>query len=747
MRKFNVSSEKKEILRKYGVLLRTCRPNTNQEQKQLIRKAFNVALEAHRDMRRQSGEPYIYHPIAVAMIVTTEIGLGTTSIVCSLLHDVVEDTDYTLLDIENMFGPKISKIIDGLTKISDIQATSLQAENFKKMLFTLSDDVRVILIKLADRLHNMRTLDSLPLEKQMRIASETKYFYAPLAHRLGLFSIKSELEDLVLKYTEPDVYRQITEKIADSEEERAIFIEKFMEPLKFGLDKKGFSYQIMSRIKSINSIWNKMKKKDIPFEEVYDLFAIRIIVDSPYENEKSDCWKVYSLTTDIYKSNPDRLRDWISNPKANGYESLHTTVMSNQGKWVEVQIRSTRMNEIAEKGYAAHWKYKETYPTDLGVDSWLTKIREMLQNPECDALDFLDDIKLNLFSEEIFVFTPSGEIKTLPIHSSIIDFAYAIHTKLGDTCIGGKVNHKTVPFNYKLKSGDQVEVLTSTKQRPKEEWLDFALTARAKSKIKDALKEEKKIITEKGKELLTAKFGALKIEMNSESINRLQNFYNIPNNNELFYRIGNGTITDNHIKTYLKSKEKNKWLNYLTKAFVRDKKDKFEVKSDDEALKFSSKLLDKIKSNHESLVIGEKDAIKYSIATCCNPIPGDDIFGFIDLDEGIKIHRINCPEGIQLLSKYGKRIIKTKWTKNAAVAMLTGIHINGIDDMGIISNITKIISNELNINMRSISFESSDGVYQGTVTLYVHDTKHLNDLILKLKKVHGVLNVTRIERG
>ncbi|MFO7977829.1 MAG: RelA/SpoT family protein, partial [Bacteroidales bacterium] len=516
MQELAFEQERKEIIKQYRGLLGVCRPNISKEDRQRIRKAFNFATEAHKEHRRKSGEPYIFHPIAVGRIVVEEIGLGATSVICSLLHDVVEDTDYTLADISEHFGEEVAKIIDGLTKISDIfdQTTSVQAENFRKMLLTLSDDVRVILIKLADRLHNMRTLESLPPKKQLKIANETLYLFAPLAHRLGFHAIKSELEDLALKYTEPEIYNTIARKLVDTEEERNRFISSFNQPIRRALNAEGFNFSILARTKSISSIWEKMQKKEIPFEEVYDIFAIRIVIDTPEQREKADSWKVYSIVTDIYRPNPDRLRDWISTPKANGYESLHTTVMSRQGKWVEVQIRTRRMDEIAEKGYAAHWKYKESRIGESGIDKWLRRIREILKTAETDALDFIDDFKLNLFSDEIIVFTPKGELRTLPVGSTALDFAYSIHTQVGNNCLGAKVSHKLVPLSQVLKSGDQVEIITSAKQHPKPDWLNYVTTARAKGKIKTSLKEARKKQAEEGKEILDRKLRQLKIEHN-----------------------------------------------------------------------------------------------------------------------------------------------------------------------------------------------------------------------------------------
>jgi len=726
----DLEQEKKEILRRYKELLNACRRKLEKGDKIQIRKAFEVAAEAHKEMRRKSGEPYIYHPIAVARICAEELGLGTTSIICALLHDVVEDTDITLDEIKGMFGEKVAKIIDGLTKISGVfdQTSSLQAENFRKMLLTLSDDVRVILIKLADRLHNMRTLESMKREKQLKIASETLYLYAPLAHRLGLNAIKTELEDLGLKYTEPDVFSSITQKLKESEPERKKFIEKFIEPIREILDEQGFHARVLGRPKSVYSVWNKMKNKGVPFEEIYDLFAIRIITDSPIEDEKTDCWKIYSIITDFYHPSPERLRDWISMPKANGYESLHTTVMGPGGRWVEVQIRSDRMDEIAEKGYAAHWKYKGS-SAENQLDEWIKKIRELLESPEENAMDFIDDFKLNLFAEEIFAFTPKGEMKTLPVNSTALDFAFDIHTKVGEQCIGAKVNHKLVPLSYKLKSGDQVEVITSSKQTPKEDWLNYVVTARAKAKIKNALKEEKRKVAEMGKEILQRKLDHIKIELNNQTANELTNFYNLPSSLELYFRVAKGSIDLRTLKDYAENRAK-----YSGKVHHKQETSSLE------------ELVTIARGKSDMLVLGENlQKIDYKLSPCCNPIPGDDVFGFITVGEGIKIHRTNCPNAIQLMSNYAYRIVKAKWTNQESISFLAGIKIVGFDEVGIVNNITKIISNDMNVNMRSISFDSNDGTFEGTIMVFVQDTNHLTELTENLKKVPGVLNIYRID--
>ena len=725
--------EKKEILKRYSGLLRACKRKMEKGDKLLVRKAFEVALEAHKEMRRKSGEPYIFHPIAVARICAEEIGLGTTSIVCALLHDVVEDTDLSLEDIEGMFGERVAKIIDGLTKITGIseQGTSMQAENFRKMLLTLSDDVRVILIKLADRLHNMRTLSAMKRDKQLKIASETLYLYAPLAHRLGLNMIKTELEDLGLKYTEPEIFANIEKKLKESEPERKKYINKFIVPIKEILEEQGFKFKIYGRPKSVFSIHNKIKNKGVPFEEIYDIFAIRIIIDSDGEDEKADCWRVYSIVTDFYHPSPDRLRDWISTPKSNGYESLHTTVMGPEGKWVEVQIRTARMDELAEKGYAAHWKYKEVaQERENQLDEWLRRIREMLESSDENALEFIDDFKLNLFADEIYAFTPKGEMRSLPAGATALDFAFDIHTKIGENCIGAKVNHKLVPLSYKLKSGDQVEVITSSKQAPKEDWLGYVVTAKAKSKIKAALKEVKKKMADEGREMLERKFSHLKLDFTVQNINAVANFFHLPNSQELFYRIAIGSINLKHLKDFTEERGK------LTHKGRHKKQDGHTLE----------KIVKEVRGDSDMLVLGENlNKIDYKLSPCCNPIPGDDVFGFITINEGIKIHRVNCPNAIQLMSNYAYRIVKARWTNQEQISFLAGIKLTGIDELGIVNNITKIISSELNVNMRSVSFDTNDGVFEGTLMVFVHDTHHLTELMSKLKKVNGVLTVTRMD--
>ena len=726
----DLEAEKSEILKRYRALLRACKETLQKGDKKMIRRAFELALESHQDMRRKSGEPYIYHPIAVAQIAAEEIGLGTTSIVCALLHDVVEDTDITLEDVEREFGKKVAKIIDGLTKISGVfdYNSSLQAENFRKMLLTLADDVRVILIKLADRLHNMRTMEFMPREKQLKIASETVYLYAPLAHRLGLYAIKSELEDLSMKYTETATYKYIAQRLNEKKTEREKFIKEFIDPIQKILDEQGLAAKVYGRPKSINSIWNKMRKKNIPFEEVYDLFAIRIILDSQIEQEKADCWKAYSIVTDFYRPNPDRLRDWISSPKFNGYESLHTTVMGPKGQWVEVQIRTERMNEIAEKGFAAHWKYKEAPNAESsGLDQWLQKVRDLLNNPESNALDFLDDFKMNLFSDEIFIFTPKGALMQLPANATALDFAFEIHSDLGAKCIGAKVNHKLVPLSYQLQNGDQVEIITSNKQTPKEDWLNFVITAKAKSKIKSSLKDEKRRIADEGREILDRKLKSLKIPSTIENINKITHFFKLHASQDFLYQIAKGGIDIGDLKDY---------VNYEKNAEYKP----FERSDPAEFVK-------KIKSEEvDTLLIGEDlQKIDYKLSTCCNPIPGDDVFGFVTVGEGIKIHRTSCPNATKLMSNFGYRIVKARWNSQKQLAFLTGLNITGIDDVGLINKITTIISNDFKVNMRSITVDSHEGIFDGSIMVYVNDTHHLNNLIAKLKQVNGVTDVRRFD--
>jgi GTP diphosphokinase / guanosine-3',5'-bis(diphosphate) 3'-diphosphatase len=732
----DVEVEKREIIGRYRRLLRKAKPILNEGDARLIKRAFTISMEAHKDMRRKSGEPYIFHPLSVAEICVEEIGLGTTSIIAALLHDVVEDTDIQLKDLEQIFGIKIAKIIDGLTKIKGVfeYGSSAQAENFRKMLFTLSEDVRVILIKLADRLHNMRTLDSMPRNKQLRVASETIYLYAPLAHRLGLNAIKTELEDLYLRFTDYPIYHDIAIKIDETRASRNKFIKQFVQPVKEELDKLKVDYEIKSRPKSIFSIYNKMRKQSIPFEEVYDLFAVRIIIDTPIEQEKSFCWQVYSIVTDYYTPNPDRLRDWISTPKVNGYESLHTTVMAKNGQWVEVQIRTRRMDEIAEKGYAAHWKYKDSNSShESNLEKWLMKVRELLEKQDLTALEFVDDFRGNLFNEEVFVFTPKGELKTLPNGATALDFAFDIHTDIGAKCIGAKVNQKLVPINHILKNGDQIEILTSSKQKPNEDWLRFVISPKAKSKIKELLKEDKRGTADLGKEILLRKLKQLKIDANSRVNEQMREYFNVNSQFDLFYRIGKGLITLNDLKKF--------------KEFKPSSALKTKPHTDVTDAKAVEQEIHKMKGRYEDiLLIGEDmDVVEYKLAKCCTPIPGDDVFGFVTVNEGIKIHRTSCPNATELLANHGNRVIKAKWTSQHEVSFLTGLKVIGTDRVGLINDVSKVISEELKVNMSSLSFKTDHGIFNGEIMLYVNDTRHLEMLIKKLETVEGVVKVSRFE--
>jgi GTP pyrophosphokinase len=727
----DIEAERKEILIRYKRLIKACKRRLEKGEKEIIRKAFEVAVEAHKEMRRKSGEPYIYHPITVAQICAEEIGLGATGIVCALLHDTVEDTDLSLDDVRGLFGEKVSQIINGLTKISGVidNTTSIQAENFKKVLLTMSEDIRVILIKLADRLHNMRTLEHMKREKQIKIASETLFLYAPLANRLGLNAIKTELEDLGLKYTDLETYTDLENKLKETEPERKKFIQKFIDPLKEILIEQGFKLKIFGRPKSIYSINNKIKTKKVTFEEIYDLFAIRIVIDSPLEKEKLDCWNVYSIITDFYHPSPDRLRDWISSPKINGYESLHTTVMGPEGKWVEVQIRTNRMDDLAENGYASHWKYKDSFSEkESKLENWLIRIREMLENPDPDALEFIDDFKLNLFSDEMFVFTPKGDMKTLPVNSTALDFAFEIHTKVGEQCIGAKVNHKLVSLSYELKSGDQVEILTSGKQSPKEDWLNYVITAKAKSKIKDILKDQRKKVAKEGKEITERKFLEQNLQFSKQLISEFCNYLKLPSSHELFYRAALGNVDAQEIKDFIKYKEtpiKKGKQNEISKI---------------------DQLVTSARGKSDMLMIGDDlKKLDYNLSSCCNPIPGDDVFGFVTEMEGIKIHRVNCPNAVKLLSNYAYRVVRAKWVNDKLISFLAGLKITGTDEIGIVNNITNVISSENHVNMRAINFDTDGGIFEGTIMVYVHDTKHLNHLKSNLKKIKGVNRVERID--
>src|SRR5215204_542020 len=727
----NEEQEKKLILREYRALLRSLKTRIKKGDKEMVRHAFEMAAESHKTMRRKSGEPYIIHPIAVAMICVEEIGLGVRSTICALLHDTVEDTDVSLEDVEREFGHEISRIVDGLTKISnviDVNA-SQQAENFKKILLTLTDDPRVILIKLADRLHNMRTLDSMKREKQLKISSETVYVYAPLAHRMGLYNIKTEMEDLAMKYLEPGTYKEIARKLAETKKERSRYINEFIKPLKDKLDKAELKFEIYGRPKHIHSIQNKMKKKGVSFEEVYDLFAIRIILESTPENEKSDCWKVYSIITDEYTPAPERLRDWLSNPKSNGYEALHTTVMGPQGKWVEVQIRTKRMNEIAEKGLAAHWKYKEGSADENRFDKWFQQIREVIGNQETDSVDFLQDFKTSFLAEEIYVYTPKGDVKMLPIGSTALDFAFAIHSAVGSKCIGAKVNHKLVPISHKLRSGDQVEIITSNKQKPSEDWLNFVVTAKARSKIKDSLKEEKKSVAEEGKYTLQRKLEGLGAASNQHNVDELVNFYKLAAPLELYYQVAVKNIDLKELKEFKLTGDR---LEAPKPIRVLEPKPEYHPSI--------------ARKEAELIIFGESsDKIMYTLANCCKPIPGDDVFGFVTTGKGLTIHRTTCPNASKLLANYGHRIVKTKWAKNKEISFLTGLRIIGMDDVGIVNKITTIISGELRINISAITIESKEGLFEGSIKLFVHDKEELDELVMRLKSLNGIHSVERFE--
>lgn len=733
--KYNLTEdqEKKLIIREYRALLRSLKPKLKPGDKELVRIAFEMAAEAHKTMRRKSGEPYILHPLAVARICVEEIGLGVRSTICSLLHDTVEDTDITLDDVERQFGGEIARIVDGLTKIAnviDVNA-SQQAENFKKILLTLTDDPRVILIKLSDRLHNMRTLESMKREKQLKIASETVYVYAPLAHRMGLYNIKTEMEDLAMKYMEPDTYKEIARKLAETRRERTRYINEFIRPLREKMERAEFDFEIYGRPKSIHSIWNKMKKKGVSFEEVYDLFAIRVILNSPPEREKEDCWKVYSMITDEYTPSPERLRDWLSNPKSNGYEALHTTVMGPQGKWVEVQIRTKRMNEIAEKGLAAHWKYKEGAADESRFDKWFHQIREVLSNQDADSVDFLQDFKTSFLAEEIYVYTPKGDVKMLPVGSTALDFAFAIHSAVGARCIGAKVNHKLVPLSHKLRSGDQIEIITSNKQKPSEDWLNFVVTAKAKTKIKDALKEEKRKIAEDGKYVVQRKLEGMGAAYNQANVEILADFYKQQSSLDFFYQVATKTIDLKELKDF----------NVLGDKLEAPKPQRplIEIKPD-------NNIPDYQKKDAELIIFGESsDKIMYHLANCCKPIPGDDVFGFVTTGKGLTIHRTNCPNASKLLANYGHRVVKTKWAKNKEISFLTGLNIIGLDDVGVVNKITNLISGEMKINISALSIEAKEGIFRGSIKVFVHDKEELDELVRRLKMLSGIHSIERYD--
>ncbi len=734
MYKATIEEENKEISKRYKDLLKGTYQTLSAQDKKIIRSAFELAVEAHSDQRRKTGEPYIYHPIAVAKIVAYEIGLGAISIAAALLHDVVEDTYYTIEDIERLFGQKIARIVSGLTKISRLnksQDASIQAENFRKMLLTLNDDVRVILIKIADRLHNMQTMDSMPEYKQVKIASETLYIYAPLAHRLGLYNIKTELEDLGLKYTEPEVYADILSKIKDSKEEQQKYIETFEAILNEGLQKEDFDYQIKGRSKSIFSIRRKMKMQNVSFDEVYDKFAIRIIFKPVSNDEKFDAWKIYSIVTDFFKPNPSRLRDWISQPKSTGYEALHITVIGPDSKWVEVQIRSERMDEIAEKGYAAHFKYKQGEVKENGLETWLNKLKETLENQSANAVDFVEDFKLNLYSKEIFVFTPKGDLKSLPKGASALDFAFSVHTDVGLKCRGAKVNGKLVPLSHELKSGDHVEVQTASVNKPNVRWLDFVMTARARTKIKAALKEEEKKIAEEGKAILTRKLRHLKITLNDRVVNEMASYFSLKTSFDLFYRIGNGAIDNQQLKAFA-SQKNNAFISFfknrLKRAPNKENIDKEEITN-----------------KYDALVFGNEDEkLDYTLSKCCNPIPGDKVFGFLTINDGIKVHKKDCPNAISMQSNYAYRVLKATWIDSSKQEFKAILKVSGSDKKGIVNNLTRIISNTMDVYIHNINISGDHGVFEGKLSISVKNKTQLTKLIASIKKVEGIQKVERV---
>ena len=729
-----LEKEKKELTKQYKELLKISYRTLSTEDKKLIRSAFDVAVDAHKDQRRKSGEAYIFHPIAVAKIVASEIGLDATSIVAALLHDVVEDTAYTLTDIERMFGATVARIVDGLTKIDSMPYDgdiSLQAENFRKMLLTLNEDIRVIIIKIADRLHNMQTMESMPAHKQVKIASETLYIYAPLAHRIGLYNIKTELEDLGLKYTETEVYNDILGKIKESKEEQDAYIEAFSKTIKDSLDAEALDYSIKGRPKSIFSIRRKMLSQNVSFDEVYDKFAVRIIYKGPPETEKFLAWKIYSIVTDHFRPNPIRLRDWISSPKSTGYEALHITVMGPKGRWVEVQIRSERMNEIAEKGFAAHYKYKNKEKDDGGLEDWLNKLQDTLENSDISAIDFVQEFKLNLYAKEIFVFTPKGDLYSLPKGSTALDFAFHIHTEVGLHTRGTKVNSKLVPLSHELQSGDQVEVITSEKAKPSANWLDYANSPRARSKIKSSLKDEKKQIAAEGKVVLTRKLKSLKIALDEKTVNQLVVFFKVKTSLDLFYRVGAGIIDNPKLKDFAASRS-NVLMSFF-KSHIRKPANPDVVNKDE------------ITEKYDQLVFGkEEEKLDYKLANCCNPIPGDNVFGFVTVSDGIKVHKLNCPNAIQMQSNYNYRIIAAKWIDSSQREFKSELKISGIDTIGLVNQVTKIISNNLNIDMKSVHFDSNDGLFTGKIVVVVKNKSILDNLVNKIKNINGIDKVTRV---
>lgn len=735
MTELDLELENKAIAKEYKELLRISYQTLTPEDKKIIRKAFDVAVEAHKDQRRKSGEAYIFHPIAVAKIVASEIGLGATAIAAALMHDVVEDSPITIAEIEKMFNPKIAQLVDGLTKIAKVktdQEISMQAENFRKMLLTLNDDVRVILIKLADRLHNMQTMESMADYKQAKIASETLYIYAPLAHRLGLYNIKSKLEDLGLKYTEPDVYADIVSKMKESKEEQEAYITSISDVLKKSLDEEGIEYTIKGRPKSIYSIRRKMLAQGVSFDEVYDKFALRIVYKSNPHDEKFIAWKIYSIVTDHYRPSPSRLRDWISSPKSTGYEALHITVMGPKGRWVEIQVRSERMDEIAEKGYAAHYKYKQGISEENTLDTWLNLLKEALENSTSNAVDFVEDFKLNLYSKEIYVFTPKGEIKSLPKGATSLDFAFSIHSEIGVRTRGTRVNGKLVPLNHVLNSGDQVEVITSPNQKPNSQWLDYVTTSRAKNKIKNVLNEDTKKIAEDGKELLTRKLRHLKITLNDTTISEMVVYFKLKTSLDLFYRVGIGRIDNQQLKDFAAQKS-NTLINFFKKikrspSVAPEQIQKYELNK-----------------NYDMLVFGpEQDKLDYKLSSCCNPIPGDDVFGFLTIIDGIKVHKKDCPNAISLQSNYAYRIIQAKWIDSSQEDFKAVLKITGMDTLGLTNELTKVISNQMHVNIQSIFLSGEAGIFNGQVTVVVQNNTILKRLIENIKKIDGIDKVTRV---
>ncbi len=736
MTEVDIEKENAAIAQAYKELLRVSYQTLSKDDKKLIRHAFEVALDAHKDQRRKSGEAYIFHPIAVAKIVAQEIGLDATSIASALLHDVVEDNpNYTIADMERLFGEAVARIVDGLTKISVLNRemdVSLQAENFRKMLLTLNEDVRVIIIKIADRLHNMQTMESMRDDKQIKIASETLYIYAPLAHRIGLYNIKTELEDLGLKYTEPEVYNDIAEKMQESKEEQDAYITAFSKVIEKSLNKEGLNYEIKGRPKSIFSIRRKMVKQGVSFDEVYDKFAIRIIYKSDFENEKFLAWKIYSIVTDHFTPNPIRLRDWISSPKSTGYEALHITVVGPKSRWVEVQIRSERMNEIAEKGYAAHYKYKNTNEKEDSLDLWINRLQEALENNEANAVDFVEQFKLNLYSKEIFVFSPKGDLKSLPKGATPLDFAFSIHTEVGMKTRGAKVNGKLVPLSHELQSGDRVEILTSDNAKPNANWLDYATTARARSKIKSALNAHTKEIAEEGKEILRRKLKQLKITLNEKAVNELVSYFKLKTSLDLFYRVGIGTIDNTKLKAFASSRS-NAFMSYIKSKIRKPEAPNKDIDKEE------------ITSKYDMLVFGkEEERLNYTLANCCNPIPGDKVFGFVTINDGIKVHKKNCPNAVSLQSNYAYRIQSAKWIDSSQRAYTSHIKLSGIDNLGLVNDITKLISENLHVNMKSISFSSDDGIFNGDITVEVKNQTMLKNLIDKLKTINGIDKVVRV---